>query len=353
MVIAALLYVLDVLPMLAILAVLLGGALLTFVLYSSQKARTTISLSYEGNLDEATSTRYSEVRAALETLASSQKVWRLPETAKLPRANEVAPTPERKPARVGLLETPGIKADVPVWGIEATDEESIFFFPEGLLLCYHDHYTPLAYNLFKVTISSGRFFEEEDLPEDANLVEHTWRFSRPDGSPDPRYKRDNVQIPVVLYSLLQISTPSGVKARLLVSNRQAAVRFAMTFGAEDPRKTRREEEGASSASSKASSAASGQSSSRARGEASYRVAEVFQREAHLVSARRILGVGKGATMEQISAAYKKLARTHHPDKVANLAPEVRESSERRMKEINAAYALLKRQGGDPASEAAR
>jgi len=39
--------------------------------------------------------------------------------------------------------------------------------------------------------------------------------------------------------------------------------------------------------------------------------------------------------------------------VAKLKPEVREYSERRMKEINAAYSELKRQWNDPASEGAR
>ena len=64
-------------------------------------------------------------------------------------------------------------------------------------------------------------------------------------------------------------------------------------------------------------------------------------------------MAKGAGAEEISAAYRKLARTHHPDKVANLEPEVREYSEQRMKEINAAYAEFKRQWNDRASEGAR
>jgi DnaJ domain len=60
-------------------------------------------------------------------------------------------------------------------------------------------------------------------------------------------------------------------------------------------------------------------------------------------------VVEAAGAEEISAAYRKLARTHHPDKVAKLKPEVREYSEQRMKEINAAYALLRHQGDGSAS----
>ena len=67
----------DVLPSFAILAVLGGGALLFLVLYGTQKAKMTIRLSYKGKLDEETSARFSEVREALEGLASSGRVWRL------------------------------------------------------------------------------------------------------------------------------------------------------------------------------------------------------------------------------------------------------------------------------------
>src|SRR5215213_10122205 len=207
LILAALLYVYEILPMFATLAVIGGGILLVLLLYISRKAKTTISLSYKGNLDEETASRFTSVREALEGLASSGRIWRLPDSAKLPKTGEVAPSPEREPAKVGLLSTPGIKADVPVWGIEAGDE-SIFFFPEGALIYVDDRYDPLPYNSLKVEFSSGRFFEEEDLPEDATVVERTWRFSRADGSPDPRYKKDNVEIPVVLYGLLEISTPS-------------------------------------------------------------------------------------------------------------------------------------------------
>ena len=56
----------------------------------------------------------------------------------------------------------------------------------------------------------------------------------------------------------------------------------------------------------------------------------------------VLGVNPGASQEEISAAYRRLVRQYHPDKVADLGPEFRELAEQRMKEINAAYQSLKR-----------
>src|SRR5215208_2449656 len=350
-ILAALLYVYEVFPPLATLAVIGGGALLVLLLYLRQKAKMTIRLTYKGNLSDEVTSRFSSVREALEGLASSGRIWRLPDSAKLPKAGEVAPSPEREPAKVGLLPTPGIKADMPLWGLEAGDE-SIFFFPEGALILMDDRYDPLPYNSLKVTFSSRRFFEEEDLPDDATVVERTWRFSRPDGSPDPRYKKDNVEIPVVLYGLLEISSPSGPKVRLEVSDRRAAARFPRTFGAEVSMEEPKEKKAGHGEEYRRADKDSGRSSSKEGGE-ERRSAETLEREATLATARRALGVSKGAGVEEISAAYRKLARTHHPDKVADLEPEVREYSEQRMKEINAAYAEFKRHWYDQATEGAR
>ena len=162
LVLSALLYVFEILPRFAILIVVGGGMLLVLLLYMAQKAKTTIKLSYKGKLDDKTASRFYEVQEALEGLVSSEGLWSLPVSSKPPKAGEVAPTPEREPARVGMLLTPGIKADVPIWGIEAGDG-SIFFFPEGTLYYKNDRYEPVSYDALRMTFSSGRYFEEEDL----------------------------------------------------------------------------------------------------------------------------------------------------------------------------------------------
>jgi len=58
------------------------------------------------------------------------------------------------------------------------------------------------------------------------------------------------------------------------------------------------------------------------------------------SPHQVLGVQPGATREEIQAAYKRLAKQYHPDRVASLGEEFRQLAERRMKVINAAYQAL-------------
>jgi hypothetical protein len=52
----------------------------------------------------------------------------------------------------------------------------------------------------------------------------------------------------------------------------------------------------------------------------------------------VLGVPRDATHEQIVSAYRARMSEYHPDKVANLGPDIRALAEQKAKEINAAYA---------------
>ncbi|MBI2172562.1 MAG: J domain-containing protein [Chloroflexi bacterium] len=59
----------------------------------------------------------------------------------------------------------------------------------------------------------------------------------------------------------------------------------------------------------------------------------------------VLEIPLEATPEEVRAAYRRKVQQYHPDRVAELGPEIREVAERRMKEINAAYEELKRRNG--------
>jgi len=51
----------------------------------------------------------------------------------------------------------------------------------------------------------------------------------------------------------------------------------------------------------------------------------------------VLGVARGASIDEIKNAYRKLASKYHPDKVNYLGEEFRELADKRFKEIQEAY----------------
>jgi DnaJ like chaperone protein len=58
----------------------------------------------------------------------------------------------------------------------------------------------------------------------------------------------------------------------------------------------------------------------------------------------VLGLKPGAAPTEIKAAWRKLSKEHHPDRVTHLGEEVRRVAEERMRRINAAYDTLKGAG---------
>jgi DnaJ-class molecular chaperone len=59
----------------------------------------------------------------------------------------------------------------------------------------------------------------------------------------------------------------------------------------------------------------------------------------VAAARKVLRLSEDATWEDVRDAYRAMAAEHHPDKQRSAAG--RAKAEKRMKEINAAYATLK------------
>ena len=62
-------------------------------------------------------------------------------------------------------------------------------------------------------------------------------------------------------------------------------------------------------------------------------------------AYKVLGVSPSATDEEIRKAYRELVRKNHPDRVATLGEDVRETAKKKMQEINDAKARIDKARG--------
>lgn len=56
---------------------------------------------------------------------------------------------------------------------------------------------------------------------------------------------------------------------------------------------------------------------------------------------RILEISSTATDEEVKKAYRRLAKEHHPDKVAHLGEEMRKAAEEKFAKLNQAYERIK------------
>lgn len=220
---------------------------------------------------------------------------------------------QRTRAVVRKRNPPRVESNVPINCIEL-DTTSLYFLPDMVLYWAGGSLGGINYNDLSVEYQSTRFIEDEQVPTDATQVDQTWRYVRKDGGPDRRFN-DNRLIPIMQYGAVTITSSKGLNILLNSSNVEATHGFANALlEFQGRRKFKAEPKTRKSAESISVGHA---------------------------SALRILGLEPGASKETISQAYRQLAQIYHPDKVSGLAPEFHELADRRMKEINAAYQILK------------
>ena len=216
----------------------------------------------------------------------------------------------------------------------------VLFMPDVLLLYRRKRYEAVPYEV--VSVGGGAVLCAERSPhEAAEVVGQTWVRTNLDGGPDRRYS-DNARVFVARYHAVSIeSKEAGFRLPLVLPDEDyaaAARRFfreAFAHGLRDgpPKNTG----GGSTGGSREGGGRGDRDSRRPPPRAKERPAAA--------SAREVLGVGPDASQSEILAAYRKMARMYHPDRVEGLGPEFEELAERRMKEINEAYAKLKGSAG--------
>jgi hypothetical protein len=74
----------------------------------------------------------------------------------------------------------------------------------------------VSYGDLSVVINDKRFIEDESVPRDTQVVDHTWQYVNKSGRPDRRFN-NNRQIPICLYNELWFNSPTGLNEVIQVS----------------------------------------------------------------------------------------------------------------------------------------
>ena len=70
-----------------------------------------------------------------------------------------------------------------------------------------------------------RFIESENVPKDAEVVDHTWAKVNKNGTPDKRFK-GNYQIPICKYGEIELTSSTGLNEAYSISNYVKSENFA-------------------------------------------------------------------------------------------------------------------------------
>jgi uncharacterized tellurite resistance protein B-like protein len=121
----------------------------------------------------------------------------------------------RKRISVGTGEPPYVKTNIAA-PVLRLGSNTLYFFPERLLVFGHNGVGAISYDDLSIVINDNRFIEDEFVPRDAHVVDHTWQYVNKSGEPDRRFS-NNRQIPVCLYEELWLNSPSGLNEVIQLS----------------------------------------------------------------------------------------------------------------------------------------
>ncbi|MGF1498553.1 MAG: DnaJ family molecular chaperone [Elainellaceae cyanobacterium] len=282
-----------------------------------------IFLNY--HIDRDIQLRFAAIQNAIQTLAKSEKIWL--EAARRPvkdlqknaGASHVINL-SNTVVKISCAQPPYIHTNLAVWSIDV-GYLTLFFLPDYILVWRRQLYTAISYSALQVRCDRQQINMVSNIPGDARIIGRTWQHVTPTGKPDPNVG-NNPRLYQVQYGLLRLVASIGFSLRLHVSNITLAEQFTKTVVSVQQWLSPRQRDEAEP------------SYTRQNG----RSPETSTPEP--VSAYEVLGITPGASLTEIRAAYHRVARQNHPDKVVGLAPEFRLLAEQRMKLITAAYKTL-------------
>ncbi len=357
------------------------GCALAVLAWIADQARRTTRLTYDLRR-QGQYYPYAAAMAACGKLTGARRVWHVVgrDGAKGRGASQApghgrdggAGTgggPRRERVRVAQVKPPFIRTSAAVWGLFCKGF-GLYFLPDMVLLYHAGRYTALPYASIRVTTAPTTVVERDrPAPSDGLEIASTWQHVDREGRRDQR-ARSNRRLPVMRYQELRFMSSAGVAVTFLVSSMRAAERSHAIFGRltqppprtrayanddappprgsgqsrragsgqgrgqEHDRKQTRETHGQGArGQSQSSGGSTGSGYSRVR----------FQPLDARARAYATLGLASGASPEEVKKAFYALAQQYHPDKIPpHLGPEIRDTAERKMKEIAAAYTLLSR-----------
>jgi Protein of unknown function (DUF4236) len=111
----------------------------------------------------------------------------------------------------------------------AAGNKRLYFFPDRVLVYDSGGVGAVPYSELHATAGKLKFVEDGPVPSDAAPAGKRWRYVNKDGGPDRRFN-NNVELPILVYGLLHLGSPSGLNELFHCSRPTAASAIATALG---------------------------------------------------------------------------------------------------------------------------
>lgn len=191
--------------------------------YWDARRKTTV-LFYD--LETPVLPAVENLHAAFDSLRACARTWHIEaegSSIDLKYTAGANTTIRRNAVRLTVSTPRYFKTNVPILSIPV-GRQRLFLLPDRLLVYDSHGVGAVAYEALQFSVSQTQFVEGEGVPNDARVVNRTWRYVNKSGGPDRRF-RENPELPIVLYEELSIRSSSGLNERLHFSRVGASTPF--------------------------------------------------------------------------------------------------------------------------------
>jgi hypothetical protein len=186
-----------------------------------------VDVECEPEIDAA----YQHLSESFDTLSTCQKIWDITSAVATSAAERSAASQsvDRREVQFDRTSLELVKSSRPAMRLRNANGGDLYVYPGFVLILSGEKELGLV-DLAEVTVEyrPQRFLEEDGVPSDSKVVDHTWKKVNKDGSPDKRFA-GNYQIPVAYYGKVRLSSATGLNEEYSFSNAQSASDFAEAF----------------------------------------------------------------------------------------------------------------------------
>jgi hypothetical protein len=191
-------------------------AMCTWLAYRYDTLSKTVVLLYD--IEDDASARYQRLHDAFAEMMKCQGQWHIgAEGAVSDRKRNAGASSLVRRSRVSLTTNAPkwIQTNIAVPAVPV-GTQTLHLFPDRVLVLTKDGAGAVSYPDLQIVVRSTRFIESETVPQDARVVDQTWKYVNKNGGPDKRFK-DNRQLPITLYEELALTSPTGLNEVIQLS----------------------------------------------------------------------------------------------------------------------------------------
>ena len=181
--------------------------------------RKNLAIAMNYSFDNESRANYEEMKDNWNKHNTSKSLWQLTTSVSTSKQKYHAGATnlvERKKIKISEKCPIFFKSETKYITLHLKNEDLILM-PDKVLVIKGKEVGAISYEEVSIKGSEYRFIEQEKVPADAEIIDHTWTKVNKDGSPDKRFK-GNRKLPICRYGLIQLTTNSGMDVRICCSN---------------------------------------------------------------------------------------------------------------------------------------